>query len=405
MKRSSSLRSQLILWVGGGIIVLLLGQLIGTISALEEREEESIDELLMEQMTYSIQLYSTAGRLLTPNVLNMKFYSTAADTPEGRIPLAFSQFDTGVHEVTINHAEYHFVVRDAYGKRFVLAYNVSQQEARIHEIIVMLLVSTLLVVIFALVGIFWLSGRILKHLSWLAHTVRHNGNSSLVQPGMANEVMTLAEALEDARAGQAILLEREREYSGYLSHELRTPLSIVRGEAEILILQYQGDELLNIRAKRIMQQADNMRAMIEQVLRLARGVKAMQRETIVLCDFIQQVWTDLELASQSRTQLVNHINEQLAIQADPFLLELILRNALSNARLHADGSLLTVSSDEAQLVIEDSNPVNTLFSWQEDRSAGLGLIILQKACVSLGWSCRIEGRNTGMRLTISGLTS
>lgn len=177
---------------------------------------------------------------------------------------------------------------------------------------------------------------------------------------MANEVMTLAEALEDARAGQAILLEREREYSGYLSHELRTPLSIVRRSRNIDIT-VSGDELLNIRAKRIMQQADNMRAMIEQVLRLARGVKAMQRETIVLCDFIQQVWTDLELASQSRTQLVNHINEQLVIQADPFLLELILRNALSNARLHADGSLLTVSSDEAQLVIEDSNPVNTLF--------------------------------------------
>ena len=58
MKRSSSLRSQLILWVGGGIIVLLLGQLIGTISALEEREEESIDELLMEQMTYSFGIFS-----------------------------------------------------------------------------------------------------------------------------------------------------------------------------------------------------------------------------------------------------------------------------------------------------------------------------------------------------------
>jgi signal transduction histidine kinase len=217
---------------------------------------------------------------------------------------------------------------------------------------------------------------------------------------METEALTLAETLDDYRARQALSLEREREFSGQLSHELRTPLSVVRGQAELIDLQYADDKCLHKRAQEIMAHVDRMRDMIEQLLRLARSARIPARTAVPLHEMAERIWSDLLQTGSSDTWLNNRIPLTIEVQADPVLLELILRNAFANAREHANGAELRLSFDKRTLQIEDFDSSGRSDYLPADDGAGLGMTILRRACSALGWECQVETLSTGMCLRI-----
>lgn len=399
-KGTPGLRSRLMVLVGGGLLGLMLGQYAATALVMNEREEEMIDALLVEQIQYSMQLYHEAGKVLTPNVPRMTFHAFPVGRPGPDVPAEFRPFGPGSHEVDIGDSEYHFVVHDEDGQRFLLAYDVEQYEENFTELMAVLGISFLMSVAVSLSGIYWLSGKALGSLLDLDKAVRRQDPGPFVQDDMEAEVLALAEALDGYRARQTLLLEREREFSGHLSHELRTPLSVVRGQAELTALQYPDDERLQARAAEIIAQADRMRGMIEQLLRLARSARVPVRETVALHALVERIWADLAQTGESRTVLSNTIAGDATVVADPLLLELILRNALSNARLHADGAELRLSFDQEVLVIEDYAEAAAPSPLPVNDGEGLGLAILRRACAVLGWECHFSTLPTGTRLML-----
>lgn len=401
MRHNPSLRARMVMLVGGGLLALLLAQYVATALELDERQEEMIDAVLNEQMHYTLQLYHDSGQVLKPNVPRMTFYVYPPAQPGPDVPEAFHGFGPGNHETYIGDTEYHFVVHDENGKRFLLAHNVEQFEEGFTELMMVLGVAVLLSSALAISCIYWLSGRVLGNLTRLSHAVGQHDEQLLAHEDMEAEVYALATALDDYRARQTLLLERERDFSGHLSHELRTPLSVVRGQAELIALQHPHDEKLQQRTADIMAQVERMRLMVEQLLRLARRTLTPSRETVKLRTLVERIWTDLAHDSNSRTQLANLLDDHASVQADPLLLELILRNALANARLHADGAELRVSFGNKELRIEDFNPERLPSPLPEsENSEGLGLSILRRACQLLGWSCNLVVLPTGLRLSI-----
>lgn len=401
MRSNPGLRARMVMLVGGGLLALLLAQYVATALELDERQEEMIDTVLNEQMRYTLQIYHDSGQVLKPNVPRMTFYAFPQGQPGADVPEVFHAFGPGNHEAYIGDTEYHFVVHDENGKRFLLAHNVEQFEEGFTELMIILGVAVLFSAALAITCIYWLSGRVLGNLTRLAASVRQHDEQLLVHEGMEAEVYALAAALDDYRARQTLLLERERDFSGHLSHELRTPLSVVRGQAELIALQHPQDENLQQRTADIMAQVERMRLMIEQLLRLARRTLAPSREAIRLRPLLDRIWRDLGHDSHSRTRLANKLDDKASVQADPLLLELILRNALANARLHADGAELRVSFNNKELRIEDFNAERLPSPLSEsENSEGLGLSILRRACSLLGWSCELQVLPTGLRLSI-----
>lgn len=401
MKRNPSLRARMVMLVGGGLLALLLAQYVATALELDDRQEEMIDSVLNEQMRYTMQFYHDSGQVLKPNVPRMSFYVFPQGHPTADVPAVFHTYGPGNHETYIGDTEYHFVVHDEDGKRFLLAHNVEQFESGFTELMIILGVAVLLSAGLAIACIYWLSGRVLGNLTRLAGAVRQHDENLLVHDGMEAEVYALAAALDDYRARQTLLLERERDFSGHLSHELRTPLSVVRGQAELIALQHPDDASLQQRSADITAQVERMRLMIEQMLRLARRTLAPSREAVQLHPLVERIWSDLGHGSSSRTLLANQLDDQAVVQADPLLLELVLRNALANARLHADGAELRVSFDQHELRIEDFNAERLPSPLPESESSdGLGLSILRRACSLLGWSCDLVVLPTGLRLSI-----
>ncbi len=403
MKRNPGLRARMVQLVGGGLLALLIAQYVATALELDERQEEMIDAVLAEQLHYTLQLYHQSGTLLKPNVPRLFLYSYPAGHPGADVPAEFHPFGPGNHEVYIGGNEYHFVVHDEDGTRFLLAHDVEKFEDGFTELMITLGVAVLLSGGLAILCIYWLSGRVLANLTALSGSVRQHDDHLLAHDNMEAEVHALASALDDYRARQSLLLERERDFSAHLSHELRTPLSVVRGQAEFIALQHADNADLQQRSADIITQVERMRALIEQILRLARSTLAPVREPVPLRALVERIWRDLAHDRASRTQLRNSLADDATLLADPLLLELILRNALANARLHADGAELRVDFDGRVLRIEDHAPAPALLpvGIRNEGGEGMGLSILHRACKLLGWSCDISVLPTGVRLTIT----
>lgn len=406
--QTTSLRTKIMVLVGGSLLTLILGLLLGTFFAMDEREEEVVDEILAEQMNYSLKLYHMVGHLEPPNVPRMSFYVSGSADPRLRPPEPFAGLKPGKHEVFIGDVEFHVAVRDEGGQRFLLTYDVSQHERRMSELYGMLWLGMGVLAVLSMLSLYWLSGRVLDNLSRLSGRVREGQEGVLDEPGMEREVQVLAQALDDYRARQAVLLQRERDFSGHLSHELRTPLSVIRSHAELLSVQLEGRQAQQ-RTQDIMGQVDRMRQLIERMLRLARAPNEARRETVLLLPLLQTIWGDLETQSGSPMRLECALPEDASLEADPLLLELILRNALENARRHSEGLVVWVSLEAGGLCIADDGPgePGPIAGNDDDNGSGsgngrgLGLAILRQACQALGWQYRLYHVAEGTRLEIS----
>lgn len=399
MKASPGLRQRLVVLVGGGVVLLLLAAYLSTALVLEERQDEMIDAILDEQMEYSLQLYRSLGRAPELNVPHMRFYAAPVGRVAPGLPPAFADLGPGDHQVQLAEGPSHLEIKDEGGMRFILAYDVAGHDEEFRELLAILGIASLLSAVLALGGISWLSGRALRHLEQLASAVQRQEEAPFAAAGMEREVAALADALDDYRARQALLLEREQEFSGHLSHELRTPLSVVRAQAELISLQ-GGDARLEGRAAEIMAQVDRMRALIDQLLRLARRTRAPERSEVLLRELVERIWSDLAQTGSSRTVLENRVAPAAVVVADPLLLELILRNAIANARLHADGARLVVSFNGGLLEIEDVAEGRATAPVLPEDGEGLGLAILRRACQRLGWRCDLAATATGTRLAL-----
>jgi signal transduction histidine kinase len=299
------------------------------------------------------------------------------------------------------------VVRDENGRRFLLAYDVEKYEESFSELLWILGMAFLIAMVLSVMVIHLLGTRALASIEGLAESVKNPPDGSFRHAGMEAEVAALAAALDDYRAQQSLLLQREQEFSAHLSHELRTPLSVVRAQAEIIRLRHGDDTALAARADTVMEQVDRMRQLIEQLLRLARSQRSPERREIRLRPLVERIWSELEQANQSATRLDDQLDVSALVLANPLLLELILRNVLANARLHANGSTLKVSCDGAVLVLGDydprllEQPEVVAAHLPDEKMPGIGLSILERACRLLGWQCRIERLPTGTRVALT----
>lgn len=399
-----SLRLRLIRLTAVCLSLILLSSFIATALILNEREEAFIDQLLDEQLTADIDQYSPDTGLALTSVPRMQFFAfTPGSEEEQLLPAYFRGYGPGNHSVDVADTEYHFVVRDEGGHRFLLSYDVEKYEDSFTGLMMTLGVAFIATMLLSVVVIYILGKRALRNIEALAAAVQRPTEEAFVRVGMEAEVLSLAAALDDYRARQALLLQREQEFSAHLSHELRTPLSVVRAQAELIQMQHADDGALMVRAAAIMEQVDRMRMLIEQLLRLARSQRSTERRAVPLHALVERVWAELVQSGKSATQLDNQLQLAQEVLADPLLLELILRNVMANARLHANGSVLTVALQEKTLILEDSEEgVGSRLAYEGNGSGqGIGLAILERACRLLGWGYSAERTAKGTRVAIT----
>lgn len=130
------------------------------------------------------------------------------------------------------------------------------------------------------------------------------------------------------------------EFVASASHELKTPLTAVRGYAETLLDAGLSETDRATFARRIVDHARRMAAIVEDLLTLARleaPQRPTRREPVVLRPLIEEAWRHVSDAVETAGVRFNVDvqPEELRVEGDPEGIRQILENLFDNAIRHA----------------------------------------------------------------------
>ena len=184
-----------------------------------------------------------------------------------------------------------------------------------------------------------------------------------------------ARAKEELRQREVQVIMQDRLASvgllaSSLAHEIGTPLGVIRGRAEYLALQLQGDPTLLKNADIIIAQIDRVSKLIRSLLNLARGDQTRHSEEISLNVVVDEVFELMahELRKHS-IDYQNRIDQKIPLQvtAESGPLHQVLLNLLVNSVFAIDlaikkgrhsGHFIRVTSEKVDhqwaLAVQDS---------------------------------------------------
>lgn len=389
------------------LLTLLVAQSFALLSLYEEMEEEFIDGLIDEQVQYSIEHSRKLGTPIHPQTPDMTMYRfpVGSAPPQGLAP-TLAALAVGNHEDTSTGRELHVAVRDADGFRYVLVYDESDHLDRETAVATAVVLGCITLIALSLLLVYAIATHLTRGLERLAGRVRgERDGASFAEPGLDDELLCVARALDSMEARQTALLARERDFNSNLSHELRTPLASIRSDAEMLLADPSLSEKARRRAARIVATTDRTTQLARSLLLLARETQPQGIETVDLRAAVEEAWGLLQPGESKPASLILRMDAGARVDADATLLQLVLHNLLDNALKHGEGRQIEVSLDGSCLNVCDRGPGFALEEpergFERFRRAGtksghgLGLAIVEHVCKASGWQVRAAHRPGG----------
>jgi signal transduction histidine kinase len=235
----------------------------------------------------------------------------------------------------------------------------------------------------------------------------------LVELLAAQAAIALEHARLFAETRQAVA-ERDQ-FLSVAAHELRTPLTTLRGRLQLLQRRLRGsaipqtDEALQV----VLGQVDRLAHMVNDLLdvsRLRAGRLPLNRTPIDLVELTRHSVEEANEGAQGAPLSFTTVIETLVVSVDPWRLEQVLSNLITNARRFTadDGEIaICLKQDDAQAIIEVADngigiptaDLERIFEpfYQVNPSAGkgvgLGLAICRQIVVDHGgrlWAAPVE---------------
>jgi len=190
-----------------------------------------------------------------------------------------------------------------------------------------------------------------------------NINTRLPLPAHNDEIYKLAGTINDLldRIENSIL--QQKQFTSDASHEMRTPLAAIRGTLEVLIRRPHEQAHYELKIREVIRQVDRIEQLIGQLLQLTRlesGTSTVRKENLFLLSFLlplREKWQGS--LSKRETTLQFRIPAEANVITDPFFLEIILDNLVSNVLKYGkERGTITFSWDSAHhcLSVSDDGP-------------------------------------------------
>jgi signal transduction histidine kinase len=222
------------------------------------------------------------------------------------------------------------------------------------------------------------------------------------------EVLAMIEALDSFSGRLQAFVERERIFTRDAGHELRTPVAVLKGSLDLL--EDRADRPLPERnaLRRMRQTVDDMEALLETLLMLARESEIeLPRDAVLVNDLVaRQVELLQATAARGGNRLGLHEDGELRVRAPPKVVEIVIGNLLRNAANYTrDGSIdvtvtarsvrvtdsgVGMSGDELEKAFEPFYRVDQ--SRGLTKGHGLGLSIVKRLVRQFGWSISAHSR-------------
>ena len=336
------------------------------------------------------------------------------------IPPDFRQLSLGFHEVFTAGADFLVYVKEADGKKFVLAFdqsNFEQREQRIMLILALLVLVSL--VLGGFVGII-LSAIALQPITNLAQQVEGidpERPEPVLTPYHSDDVVgRLASTFDDLMDRIRYYLMQEKLFTGDVSHELRTPLAVVSGAVDVLAKQPQ----LSIKEKNLIERINvaikQMSDLIQAFILLSKeGSKnsETERDPVIVNSIAAAELLAVE-ATLDKTQVSIRFVENafLRVRAINELLQTVIRNLIQNAGRYTQKGTIAVTINPACIEIVDTGSgipeiiLDGVFrqkvrvSSTDPQGHGLGLAIVKRICDFNGWVISVGSTDNGTRFVI-----
>ena len=290
-----------------------------------------------------------------------------------------------------------------------------------------LFVVPAVVVFSGLLGWF-MAGRALAPVNWVADTAQHITHSNLDMQiplrGAGDELDRLVEAFNRMMARLNFSFEQIRQFSTDVSHELRTPLTIVRGQLEVALFTATTAEQYREAMANALEDVDRLTNIVRALLMLSQaesGQLALHKTEIEFAEVVRDQVDQFQIPAEDQdVHLSAELPASCRIQADRIQIERLISNLLSNAVKYTPrGGEVRVrldrTGDEARLIVEDTGVgisqenVPHIFdrfyrvpSADPEKGLGLGLSFVAWIVKAHGGTIGVESAlDRGTRFTVS----
>lgn len=288
----------------------------------------------------------------------------------------------------------------------VSAYEVSRDY--LPKLLPWLVFGIVLFLAIALTIAYYFSRVVVDPVEYLALQVkRYNQNDTfrLERVFPDNEIGYLANVIERQfnRIQQALV--READFTRDVSHELRTPTAVIK----MMLGRFSaGDVLSSEQLTQLKQSTQQIEQTVAVLLALARE-ETVEMKPLGLLEAIEKsVVNHFELSRREDFELTIDVAAQYQVDANEYLLSLLLNNILDNALSHASAAELDFSLQHNTLVIVNplvDSPEGELLApsvkHQHSQGIGQGLHLIKRICERFGWSVSVSTEAGVFRLQIA----
>ena len=231
------------------------------------------------------------------------------------------------------------------------------------------------------------------------------------------ELAAMIEALDQLAARVDAAIERERVFTRDAGHELRTPVAVLKGSLALLERE-DGDRPDREREtlSRMRRTVDDMEALLETLLLLARGEAVPSAEETVVNDVAAgEIGALAAQASRAGDTVCLHERGELRVPAPARVVRIVFGNLLRNAVTHTRGGRIDVTVTADTLTVEDTghgmsqaqlaNAFEPFYRGDDRRGGaeghGLGLSIVRRLSRQFGWQVTARsqpGQGTSMEI-------
>lgn len=294
------------------------------------------------------------------------------------------------------------------------------------------ILASVLILIFMLITIFFLSKALTKPLISMKEATRRisKGDFSVSLPKASNDEIGELSSSIQTLANDLNYLKKERtEFLASISHELRTPLTYIKGYTDIArrdnLSEKERLNYLNI----IYEESNHVGDLLKELFDLAKmdqNTFSISKEKVKICSFIHSIYHKMKPAFDSKgVNLVLDCKITAVVNIDPNRFEQVFLNLLDNALKYSDINSLTkieitneknfisiFVKDQGTGIPDEDLPYifDRLYRVDKSRSRltggyGLGLSIVKEIVDAHGGTISVEsriGKGTCFKITLKG---
>ena len=196
-----------------------------------------------------------------------------------------------------------------------------------------------------------------------------------------------------------------QDFFASLTHELKTPLASIKLQGEVLsaLIELKNDPELKKLLSRLISDTGKLEGQMDKLLQLSRMERGgnLNLISVKLIPFIKNMTKSI-IRDENVSISIESNDNDIAIIADEFALELIIKNLFENSRIHAKSKNINIkvrvqndivefSYDDGAIFNGDPKKLGTLFYKHESKKgSGIGLYLIKKLLAKMDGSIAIE---------------